>query len=355
MERKRILWLCSWYPTELQPFNGDFIQRHAQAAALYNDVYVLHVSGDTTGAINKKTEQINAENGLTEHRILFRKKSTAIGKLVSHYRWLAYCKEAVRKYIHQYGKPDMVHVHIPMRMGMIGIWMKREFGIPFIVTEHWGIYNDVEKQNFNSRGDLFKKYTRAIFEQAEKFISVSRFLADGVNRLVVKRSYEVIPNVVNEKFFFYESPVSGNNFRFIHVSNMVPLKNVEGILEAFDKFSEADPQPVSELKLAGDTDISIRESAKKIVKHGAYSFKGEIPYHKVADAMKGADCLILFSNIENSPCVIGEALCCGIPVIATRVGGIPELVDETNSMLVEPGNIAMLVAAMSHMKNNRMQ
>ncbi len=249
----------------------------------------------------------------------------------------------------------MVHVHIPMRMGMIGIWMKREFGIPFIVTEHWGIYNDVEKQNFNSRGDLFKKYTRAIFEQAEKFISVSRFLADGVNRLVVKRSYEVIPNVVNEKFFFYESPVSGNNFRFIHVSNMVPLKNVEGILEAFDKFSEADPQPVSELKLAGDTDISIRESAKKIVKHGAYSFKGEIPYHKVADAMKGADCLILFSNIENSPCVIGEALCCGIPVIATRVGGIPELVDETNSMLVEPGNIAMLVAAMSHMKNNRMQ
>jgi glycosyltransferase involved in cell wall biosynthesis len=49
--------------------------------------------------------------------------------------------------------------------------------------------------------------------------------------------------------------------------------------------------------------------------------------------------------MENSPCVIGEALCCGLPVIATNVGGIPELVTPENSLLVPPQDDTALAAA----------
>ena len=71
--------------------------------------------------------------------------------------------------------------------------------------------------------------------------------------------------------------------------------------------------------------------------------------------MQESDCLILFSNIENSPCVIGEALCCGLPVISSNAGGIPELVNSENSILVNPGNEAELSAAMHKITSGNLQ
>ena len=44
MQRKKILWLASWYPNRNDPFDGDFIQRHARAAAIDHDIHVIHVS-----------------------------------------------------------------------------------------------------------------------------------------------------------------------------------------------------------------------------------------------------------------------------------------------------------------------
>ncbi|MDQ6608709.1 MAG: glycosyltransferase, partial [Bacteroidota bacterium] len=48
----------------------------------------------------------------------------------------------------------------------------------------------------------------------------------------------------------------------------------------------------------------------------------------------------------NSPCVIGEALCCGLPVIATDVGGIPELLNKTNGILISPKSNTGLTSTM---------
>jgi len=351
MARKKILWLCSWYPAKTQPFNGDFIQRHAQAAAIYNDIYVIHVTGDSSGMIAGKKEEITKQEGLTEHIIYYPRSRSLIGKLVAHYRWLFYTKEAIRKYISQYGKPDLAHVQVPMKMGIPGIWLNRRYGIPYLLTEHWGIYNEVEKLNYQGRSTAFRKHTKAIFDQAAGFTSVSKYLAEGINKLVTKKEYQVIPNVVNERMFFYEQEKKNAvSFRFIHVSNMVGLKNAEGILRAFKLFLQSERD--AELVMVGDTDSSIREYATDLGLDRDVRFKGEVPYTQVALEMQAADCLVLFSNIENSPCVIGEALCCGLPVIATRVGGIPELVDESNGVLVEPQHEAMLATTMSFVKNN---
>ena len=51
----------------MEPFNGDFIQRHAYAAALHNDIYVIHVAGDVTGEAKGIEHVINRAEGLTEH------------------------------------------------------------------------------------------------------------------------------------------------------------------------------------------------------------------------------------------------------------------------------------------------
>lgn len=349
MTRKKILWLCSWYPNKLEPFNGDFIQRHARAAALYNDIHVIHLVGDTTGKTKISETFIHQEGNLTEQIVYYKKKTSAWGRFRAHYRWLFLYRKALRNYIVKNGKPDLVHVQVPMKAGIMGLWMKKKHGIPYVLTEHWGIYNDTERLNYAGRGKTFQYYTRKIFSLAARFISVSKYLAEGVSRLVIKKEYEVVPNVVNTDLFFHkEKPATP--FRFIHVSNMVPLKNAEGIFRAFKLFTEKGGN--AELVIVGDTDVAIRQYAAELaLPADKIFFRGEVSYDQVAREMQQADCFILFSNIENSPCVIGEALCCGLPVIATNVGGVPELVNKGNTLLIEPKDESALAAAMQQMIN----
>ncbi len=351
MVRKKILWLCSWYPGKTEPFNGDFIQRHAQAASLYNDIYVIHVIGDDTGAIKGIEEQRLKKEGLCEQIIYFQKSSSFAGRILSHYRWTKLFRRAVRQYIHENGQPDLVHVQVPMKAGLIACWMKKKYGIPFIVTEHWGIYNDVAEDRFAFRSKAFKFYTKKIFENAIAFTSVSSFLGEGVNRWVLKKKYEVVPNVVNTTLFNVKEKPAGR-FRFIHVSNMVPLKNAEGIIEAFKALLHQNPDV--ELVMVGNPDNKMAAYARSAGLSGDHvTFRGEVPYAQVAKEMQVADCLLLFSHIENSPCVIGEALCCGLPVISTNAGGIPELVNSSNGILMAPRDEAALTGAMLTVMNER--
>ena len=350
MSRKKILWLCSWYPGKTEPFNGDFIQRHARAAALYNDIYVIHVIGDESGKIKGREVELREQDYLTEEIIYFQKTSDPWGKLLSQWQWLHLYRKAIRSYIKNHGKPDAVHVQVAMKSGILALWMKKKYSIPYVVTEHWGIYNDVEILNYQGRTQLFKKYTREIFSGASSFISVSRFLAEGVNRMVVSKKYQVIPNVVDTDSFFYKNVDITTPFRFLHVSNMAALKNPEGILRAFKLFS-FERRDV-ELVIVGPANKELQKLAGEILPGGTIKFRGEITYEDVAKEMQQAHCLVLFSDIENSPCVIGEAFCTGIPLIATSVGGIPELVNRSNGLLVDPRNESMLAKAMEEMRDN---
>lgn len=126
---------------------------------------------------------------------------------------------------------------------------------------------------------------------------------------------------------------------------------MEGILRGAKLLAEKGEE--FELILAGNRDATMSKYAKDLgLLNKTVFFRGEISYEAVANEMQHANALILFSNIENSPCVIGEALCCGLPVIATSVGGIPELVSQKNSALLKPGNVQALADAMQQIINN---
>jgi len=331
----------------MDPFNGDFIQRHARAAALFNDIHVIHVTYDYPNDVENSGQELNSIGQLTEQIVYFKKKKSLKAKLTNQLRWLANYKKAIRNYIIKNGKPDLVHLHVPMKAGVLALWMKKSYKISYIVTEHWGIYNHIVEDKYASKSIAFKKYTKKIFERASKFISVSDYLAKGVNRQICKKDYVVIPNAVDTDLFYYKEK-EASAFRFIHVSNMVPLKNAEGILRSFKNFIQQNIN--AELIMVGDIGPQIRDYAQTLsFPAGAIKFLGEIPYTQVAAEMQKADCLLLFSNIENSPCVIGEALCCGLPVITTNVGGIPELTSESNSLLIESKDEDALTQAMHEM------
>jgi len=349
MKRKKILWLCSWYPSKSEPFNGDFIQRHARAASLLNDIHVIHVSG--TNDIQSTSVFVNKSEGLSEKIILYKNRKGKIGKLINHLNWNRIYKKTIKDFINENGRPDLVHVHVPMKAGLIALWMKKKFSIPFIVTEHWGFYNEVLKENYGTKPAWFKNLTKEIFLNAIKNSSVSNYLAEKIKKYVAPElKFEIISNTVDTGLFFHKPKLSGK-FRFIHISNLIPLKNAEGLLftiiEAQNFFQNI------ELIIVGSENgfLEVTAGDSGLLNKSIF-FKGEIPYSKVAEEIQQSDCLVLFSNIENSPCVISEALCCGVPVIATNVGGVPELVSTENSILVEAGNTFQLEEAMKKMIEN---
>jgi glycosyltransferase involved in cell wall biosynthesis len=346
MQRKKILWIVSWYPNKNDRLDGDFIQRHARAAAIYQDVHVIFV---TDAEIEKPTdEEWNYVTGLTEQIIYFKRKKGFAARLRKQLTWRSTFQQAVKNYIQENGLPDCVHVHIPWKAGLIALWMKKKYGKEFIVTEHWGMYNGVVEGNFYKKSKLFQALVKKIFLEAKIFVSVSAFLGRSVEEISGKKIDIIMPNVVDTSLFFFTEK-KYSRFTFIHVSNMVPLKNVKPILDAFQKTLNATKKNV-QLILIGNRNneyVSYAEQLKLL--NSSVFFKGEIPYTEVAQEMQRSHCLVLNSIMENSPCVIGEALCCGLPVIATKVGGIPELVSSTNSMIVPANDSDALAIAMIQM------
>jgi glycosyltransferase involved in cell wall biosynthesis len=345
MQRKKILWLVSWYPNKNDAFDGDFIQRHARAAAINHDVHVIFV---TEAAVDDVESEITRSTGLIEECIYFRKKSGILGRLKKQMMWRKLYVQAVERYLSSNGKPDHVHVHVPWKAGWIALWLKRKHGLDYLVTEHWGIYNHIVKDNFLNKPVYFQRLLKKIFAEAKKFISVSEYLVKGINEMVVKKKHVIIPNVVDTSLFFFKKE-KYSVFTYIHVSNMVPLKNVKGILDAFYALSQKTENV--QLILVGNRDREyVNYAAQLGLLNRIVYFRGEIAYREVAKEMQSAHILIQNSNIENAPCVISEAVCCGLPVISTRVGGIPEMINSSNGMLINSSDAAALCEAMLRMK-----
>lgn len=344
---KKLLWLPSWYPNKEDPFLGDFIQRHARAASIYNQIYVIYIT-KTKNDINKSLEEKTLQGNLTEQMIYYTCQNGFFCKITSLINYFLLNRKYIKEYIRQYGKPDYVHVHVTLKAGIIALWLKYRFKISFLLTEHYGIYNDIVEDAFKSRSFLFRYFTRLIIKESQSLVSVSKQMGENINELIIAKPYSVIPNVVDTNLFYY-TPVTDNSiFRFIHISNMVSLKNVEGIIEAVEMLWKQ--RQDFELYLVGPITDSVQQAVNKsLLLNKAIYFTGEISYANVARKLRRAHALLLFSNTENQPCVMLESLCCGRPVIATAVGGIPEVVNESNGFLIKPKNVKILEESMQYM------
>jgi glycosyltransferase involved in cell wall biosynthesis len=131
-------------------------------------------------------------------------------------------------------------------------------------------------------------------------------------------------------------------------------KNISGIIRTIARlsairkdfhFTFAGDASGEQKKLAGEMGLSSDEMI----------FTGEVDHYTVARLMKESDMLVMFSNIENLPCVILEAISCGVPVISTSVGGIHEWLTPGKGILVEPRDEDSLLKAIINIMDNTEQ
>lgn len=353
----KVLWLCSWYPHSIDPYDGDFIERQAKALSLHMQVDVIHVV-QNFNFLKKETGLRTEEKrvGQLHSSVYFLPlPQTTISffqKLLFNKRYQSQYKKLIADYISKNGKPDLIHLHVPVKAGSIAVQVKKEYNIPFVVTEHSSAYFEHIPENYFSRNRYFRFVTKQSFEEAEAVSSVSGWLLQRLNSLFSIKQTKLIRNVVDTTVFY---PVENKNdlTRFIHVSMMHPLKNVEGILHALAALKEKNVH--FEMWFVGPVLKENTTLAEQLGIADQIKWKGALSYKAVAECVRTADALVHFSNYENLPCVINEALCCGVPVISSDVGGIAELVNSSNGVLIAPGDVNALTNELEEFLHRKMK
>ncbi len=349
----KVLWLVSWYPNEFNPFDGDFIQRHAKAVSQYSAITVVHIVqyGPQSEVYHKKVDVQRTEK-LKEYILYFTFKRTGIpllDKIIYNGKYYLTYRRFIRGHFKEHGIPDLVHVHVPMKSGVIARWIQKKWKIPYIVSEHSSAYYKSVPDNYFNRSAYYRHAVSAIFKHAAGVTTVSKALGEQLQKIFRLPFYLVVHNVVDTDIFFLRrnhAPV----FRFFHASTMDYPKNVEGILRVLAKLNTQ--RSNWECILAGWDTPQLKQMAASLGLEEMVKWRGILSHKQVAVEMQYAHAIVMFSRYENFPCVIIEGLCCGIPVIATNVGGIPEAVNGSNGWLVPSENEAALLEAMIRMIDN---
>jgi glycosyltransferase involved in cell wall biosynthesis len=343
---KSVLWLASWYPNKTNLFDGDFIERHAKALSSFVSVTILFIAKDVSLPKGKFIVEKEICDNITVYRGYYGTSSSNkfIEKIISFHKYRRCQKEVYQQIITAEGVPHAVHVQVAMKAGMLALYLKKKFKIPFIVTEHWSGYYKYCSPNVYTGNWLINWLNKKVLHQADSVITVSNNLGKTIASNFVPIKFTVIPNVVDTRLFFYK-PFLPPRFRFIHPSGMLAVKNPEGILAACKIVKEKGYN--FELLMLGAQNEDLINLAERLgLLKDTVFFKGMVPYEAVATEMQQSSALLLFSRHENLSCVALEALCCGLPVICTAVGGMPEIITAVNGILVQSENISELANAM---------
>jgi colanic acid/amylovoran biosynthesis glycosyltransferase len=222
-------------------------------------------------------------------------------------------------------RPDLLHIHFGWTAAAVDV---ARLGVPALVSFHGSDVNawpHRDPANLTAYGELFASVHR--------FTAVSDLLADRLRRLGFTGSIEVIPAGVRlDRFVFRPPNEHPRDPRLLFVGRLVSCKGLDTLIAALPYILEGSPRV--ELDAIGDGDL--RPEAERLAGELGVTrhvrFHGVQSHAQVAQAMRDADVLVVPSRRssdgeeEGSPVAPKEALATGVPVVATAVGGIPDII-----------------------------
>lgn len=218
----------------------------------------------------------------------------------------------------------------------------KALNIPIVIKVHG---SDI---NIYSKYLLRRKMIVWALNRSNKVISVSNALKNQMIKIgVLEEKILVIPNGIDANLF---KPIDRQECRvklklpvdkkiFLFIGNLVPIKGVKILIEAFSKFAYLNPDTLLLIVGDGPLEVSLRRRVEELGDTEKVLFLERCSHDKVPIYMNACDIFCLPSLNEGCPNVIIESFACGIPVVASNVGGIPELiVDGQNGFLSLPDN-----------------
>ncbi|NIA20823.1 MAG: glycosyltransferase [Anaerolineaceae bacterium] len=353
-----VLVIPSWYPSHEYPTNGIFFRRQAHGlrgrgmqvgVVAPVQFAALHLAGELR---HSRRLSVEDDDGIPTYGSYtcgwFPLLERANNRL-----WLRRGRRLVSRYMAEHGRPDVIHAQVATQAGLLAVWVKQRFDIPYVLSEHTSLYLEHRIAAWRLPG------LREAFAGAAARTVVSPQLGEAVERYLGRAAQPWIwvPNLVDRRF--YESALaSGRNragaFTFLHVASLDPIKRQEDLLRAFGRQFKGAASV--QLRIGGDGPMGsrLRRLTDSLGIGGQVRFLGPLSRDDVLEEMRRCDIFVLSSGFETFSIVLAEALACGKPVISTACGGPQCIVTETNGILVPVGDPDMLGQAMNRMRQSRL-
>lgn len=247
-------------------------------------------------------------------------------------------------------RPDVVHAQDTLRYGFVSLRAAR--GVPVAVNVH-GIVQET------------LRHESSVVAQAKirvAGVAMERYCVGRADLLIASTPYpeQYFGDVARGRFVDVRNPISDLFFavrsdpepgRILYVAAVTPLKRVVDLIAALPRVRTVVPE--ARLYVAGgELDPEYARTARTRVRElgleGCVTFLGSLSPEDVRDQYRRASVFCLPSAQETSPLTIGEAMAAGVPVVGTRVGGVPYLVDDgVTGQVVEPGDVEALATSLA--------
>jgi N-acetyl-alpha-D-glucosaminyl L-malate synthase BshA len=243
---------------------------------------------------------------------------------------------------------DLLHVHYAIPHSVSALLARQMMAdgprgrrLPFVTTLHG---TDITLVGLDRS---YLPITRYSIEQSDGVTAISNYLRDRTQRVFdVKKKIEVIYNSVNCDVYRRDAEASAalrkeyapNGERvLVHLSNFRPVKRLTDVVEIFDRVHKQIP---SKLVLIGDgPDRSVAEwlAVQKGI-HQDVLFLGK--QDQIYEQVAVADIMLMPSELESFGLAALEAMACEVVPIATRVGGVPEVIEHgVSGFLADVGDV----------------
>jgi teichuronic acid biosynthesis glycosyltransferase TuaC len=326
-----VLVVTHLFPSHSREIRGPWVAEQVDALGPLTEISVLCCSQTATDRSEVRPSGVP---------VTFRSTRTVFGRgrlglLASSVRY----DRALAAYLRSNPSIGLIHAHFGIPDAIVAHHQTTKAGLPLVVTLHG---DDAFK--ILPRRDAIGGAVRRAVAGARAVICVSSAMADAVRAVLPAVDPFVIPNGYDDGLFrLSETP---RDLGLLFVGMFAPVKNLGGLLRAYARVRDLVPAP---LTLAGDGPLrpALESLAVELRITDRVHFVGAQRREEVAALMGRAVALVLPSRSEGWPLVIAESLACGTPVVASRVGGIPEIVgSEEGGILVEPGDEDALAAAL---------
>lgn len=342
-----ILIVPSWFETDSNHIRGSFFKEQALALqkAGHNVkiayVYLRTMRESFSKSIYRIEQKVEGGVQIYIYNVPSMgsiRRGTWFDKNVKCYRKLL-------KYVLNKEQIDLVHVHSFVPAGYAMAYLKKEFGIPLVYTEHFSAVI-ADKLNEQQR----EKFEFTI-NNVDKVIAVSDALGNAMKKSGnFNGEICTIPNILSP-LFTYKTHKNSKVFRFVSVGGLIPRKRCDITIKAFHK---AFPNNENvRLEIIGEgVERENLENLLNELKEKRVVLTGRKKREEVADIMRESDAFVLSSAVETFGVVYIEAMASGLPVIGTKNGGFDEIYTKDCGYLKEVDDLVGISESMKKIYNN---
>lgn len=240
----------------------------------------------------------------------------------------------VRKY-----KIGIIHAHSVIPTGLVGVVVAKFLGCPSVITSH-----GMDINNFDSKS-IYGHLISFSLNQCDRAIAVNGDLAEKMKFLGINEDKIVIlRNAVDTERFKpsknmelrHKYGIGENEILILFVGYLDTFKGIFELVDAFYEINKENKNVKLMMVGTGPKKEELKKKVSRLKLDDFVIFTGNVPHDKMHKYYPAADIYVLPSYTEGLPISILEAMACALPIVATDVGGIPEVVKDGENGFIIP-------------------